>query len=159
MLRLLVLALLWLALNGSDAASWIVGAPTVLAGAAINQPFLVRGAWRWRLRAALPMLCFFFRESFIGAFDVARRVIHPSLPIDPGFVAFRCRLKNDSARLLFADLITLMPGTLSARIDGRNLVIHALDIGADVETGLRHLEDHVAALFGERSNQVTKENP
>lgn len=157
--RLILLSLLWLALNGDDLKSWIIGGPTIVLAAAVNFPFLPRGAWRWKLRGVLPMLWFFVKESYLGAYDVARRAFTPSLPIAPGFVEYRCRLSSTSAQLFFADLITLMPGTLSARIDDRNLVIHALDVRANVEAGLRQLEDKVVDLFGEQPNDLTPEEP
>ena len=72
-LRLVLMALLWLALNGADGKSWIVGAPIVVLAAAVNFPFLPRGAWRWKLRGILPMLWFFVKESYLGAYDVAHR--------------------------------------------------------------------------------------
>ncbi|MGE5306860.1 MAG: Na+/H+ antiporter subunit E [Alphaproteobacteria bacterium] len=143
------MSLLWLALNGADVKSWIVGLPTAILAAAINFPSLPRGSWRWKFHGVLPMLWFFIKESYRGAFDVARRALDPRLPIDPGLITYNCRLATTSARLFFADLITLMPGTLSACSNDRELVIHALDVRGDVESGLRELEEKVAALFGE----------
>lgn len=147
-LRLIVLAGLWFGLNGNDAKSWFIGIPAIVLAALINFRSLPRGSWRWRTRAMLPMLAFFFKESFLGAFDVARRALHPNLPIHPGFVAYRCRLTSTSARLFFADLITLMPGTLSARVEHADFLIHSLDTQGDVEASLQKLELKVADLFG-----------
>jgi len=39
-LRLILMAILWVALNGADGKSWIVGAPIVVLAAAANFPFL-----------------------------------------------------------------------------------------------------------------------
>lgn len=150
LLRLGMLGLLWFGMNGSDGKSWIVGAPTVMLAAAINFPFLPRGAWRFRLGGLLPMVWFFIKQSYLGAFDVARRALAPSLPINPGFLDYRCRLSSASARLFFADMITLMPGTLSARADDANILIHTLDVTGEVASSLRALEERVAALFGAR---------
>ena len=158
-LRLGLMALLWLALNGTDAKSWIVGAPTVILAAAVNIPFLPRGSWRWKLRGVLPMLWFFIKESYLGAYDVARRAFAPSLPIAPGFVEYRCRLSSTSARLFFADLITLMPGTLSARANDSHIVVHALDVTSDVQSSLAALEERVAALFGARLEKPHEGRP
>lgn len=156
--RLILMALLWLALNGADGKSWIVGAPVVVLAAAVNYPFLPRGAWRWRMRAILPMLWFFVKESYLGAYDVARRAFTPSLPIAPGFVEYQCRLSTTSARLFFADLITLLPGTLSARANDSHIVVHALDVTSDVQASLAALEERVAALFGAHLNPNEEAN-
>lgn len=147
-LRVIVLAGLWFGLNGFDAKSWLIGIPAVVVASLINFRSLPRGSWRWRARATLPMLAFFFKESFLGAFDVARRAFRPDLPIQPGFIAYRCRLTSTSARLFFADLITLMPGTLSARVEHADFLIHSLDTRGDVEASLQKLELKVADLFG-----------
>ena len=146
--RVIVLAGIWFGLNGFDAKSWLIGIPAVVLAALINFRSLPRGSWRWQARAILPMLAFFFKESFLGAFDVARRAFRPDLPIQPGFIAYRCRLTSTSARLFFADLITLMPGTLSARADDADFLIHCLDTRGDVDASLQKLELKVADLFG-----------
>lgn len=158
-LRLSLMALLWFALNGTDGKSWIVGVPTVILAAAVNFPFLPRGSWRWKLRGVLPMLWFFVKESYLGAYDVARRALAPSLPIAPGFVEYHCRLSSTSARLFFADLITLMPGTLSARANDSHIVVHALDVTSDVHASLKALEVRVAALFGARLEELHEGHP
>ena len=147
-LRVIVLAGLWFGLNGFDAKSWLIGIPAVVLAALINYKSLPRGSWRWRARGILPMLAFFFKESFLGAFDVAQRALRSNMPIHPGFVSYRCRLTSTSARLFFADLITLMPGTLSARAENADFLIHSLDTRGDVEASLRKLELKVADLFG-----------
>lgn len=157
--RLVLIATLWFVLNGADAQSWIVGVPTVILAAAVNIPFLPRGSWHWKLRGVLPMLWFFVKESYLGAYDVARRALAPSLPIAPGFVEYHCRLSSTSARLFFADLITLMPGTLSARANDSHIVVHALDVTSDVQASLAALEEKVAALFGARLEQPHEGHP
>lgn len=57
--------------------------------------------------------------------DVAYRVLHPSLPINPGIIKVRTRLKNKSAITALANSITLTPGTLTVEItDDGYLYIH-----------------------------------
>jgi multicomponent Na+:H+ antiporter subunit E len=51
-----------------------------------------------------------------GNIDVAYRVLHPSMPIRPGIVKARTRLRSASARTLLANSITLTPGTLSVDV-------------------------------------------
>ena len=48
--------------------------------------------------------------------DVAYRVLHPSMPIRPGIVEVRSKLRSDSARTALANSITLTPGTLTVDI-------------------------------------------
>jgi multicomponent Na+:H+ antiporter subunit E len=141
------LALVWAGLNGTDLASWIIGVP-VVACAAFLATAMPAGR-RWRLRGAgLPsFLAFFLLESLRGGFDVARRVFHPRLPVHPGFVTFETTLPEGSPRLLFANVVSLLPGTVSAGIEGNRIRVHALDASLDLNDALRALETRVARLF------------
>lgn len=84
-------------------------------------------------------------------FDVARRVINPKLPINPGIVAYQTKLKSDTAKVFLANAITLTPGTLSVDVIDDILYIHWIDviskdpkvifdeIGADFERILKEI--------------------
>ena len=68
--------------------------------------------------------------------DVAYRVLHPKLPINPGIVKVKTSLKSDTALTFLANSITLTPGTLSVDIDRDNgfLYVHWIDVKAkDIE--------------------------
>ncbi len=68
--------------------------------------------------------------------DVAYRVIHPKLPINPGIVKVKTTLKSDTALTFLANSITLTPGTLSVDIDKDRgvLYVHWIDVKTkDVE--------------------------
>jgi len=79
----------------------------------------------------------FLWECFKANIDVAYRVAHPDLPINPGIVKVKTTLKSDTALTFLANSITLTPGTLSVDIDRDNsiLYIHWIDVQAkDVKT-------------------------
>jgi multicomponent Na+:H+ antiporter subunit E len=147
--RLVLFALLWLVLVGTDPVSWIVGVPAVLLAsyAAARLSTLVGADPRpLRLIAFVP---FFVWESVLGGVDVARRVLAPRLRIDPALVSYRPRLKDPAAQVVFLDTISLLPGTLSADIRKGLVQIHALDSDQAMVAGLERLEARVARLFGE----------
>lgn len=137
----------WLGLNGSDLGSWLIGGPVVLAAALLGGA--LRGGRGPRLRwlGLPPFLGFFLRESLRGGWDVAWRVLHPRLPVTPGFVHFTTTLPEGPVRYLFVNVVSLLPGTVSAGFDGDRIVVHALDVDSGVETALRSLERRVARLF------------
>ena len=62
--------------------------------------------------------------------DVAYRVLHPALPINPGIVKVKTTLKSDTALTFLANSITLTPGTLTVDIDPEKsvLYIHWIDV-------------------------------
>jgi len=51
-------------------------------------------------------------------------VLHPKMPIKPGIVIIKTELKQDIAKMLFANSITLTPGTFTLDIKGDELLIH-----------------------------------
>ena len=60
--------------------------------------------------------------------DVARRVVSPTLPINPGIVKFKTKLKSNYAKMVLANSITLTPGTLSIDIVDDTFYIHWIDV-------------------------------
>jgi len=58
--------------------------------------------------------------------DVAWRVWHPRLPIQPQVVRLRDELRTDAGRALHANSITLTPGTVTVAIENGEIVVHAL---------------------------------
>jgi len=74
-----------------------------------------------------------FTPTFIKALiqsniEVARIVLTPSLPVNPGIVKLKTRLENDYDKLLLANAITLTPGTITLDLDGEDIYIHILDL-------------------------------
>lgn len=66
----------------------------------------------------------FLWEMVKANIDVAYRVAHPALPINPGIVKVKTKLKSDTALTFLANSITLTPGTLSVDIDRQSGVIY-----------------------------------
>ncbi len=60
--------------------------------------------------------------------DVARRVLTPSLPINPGIVKFKTKLKTNYSKMVLANSITLTPGTLTIDVIGDTFYIHWIDV-------------------------------
>ncbi|MFH0913066.1 MAG: Na+/H+ antiporter subunit E [Candidatus Omnitrophota bacterium] len=72
----------------------------------------------------------FLWECIKANIDVAYRVVHPNLPINPGIVKVKTTLKSDTALTFLANSITLTPGTMCVDIDEKNgiLYIHWIDV-------------------------------
>lgn len=66
----------------------------------------------------------FLWECLKANVDVAGRVLHPDLPIRPGTVALKIRLKSDIGLTFLANSITLTPGTTSVDIDKENGILY-----------------------------------
>ena len=72
-----------------------------------------------------------FKEIIKANFDVAYRVIHPKMPIKPGIVVIKTTLKQDIAKLILANSITLTPGTFTLDILGDTLLIHWINVKSE----------------------------
>jgi len=78
---------------------------------------------------------FFLKALVLSNLDVAFRVLHPRLPIKPGIVKVKTKLKTPLGRLLLANSITLTPGTITVETRGEDFYIHWISVaGTDVET-------------------------
>ena len=61
-------------------------------------------------------------------FNVAKIVLSPKLPINPGIVEFESKLDSDFAKMILANSITLTPGTLSVDVIENRFFIHWLEV-------------------------------
>lgn len=64
------------------------------------------------------------KEIVKANMDVAYRVIHPKMPIKPGIVIIKTKLKQDIAKVILANSITMTPGTFTLDIQGDKLLVH-----------------------------------
>jgi len=90
-----------------------------------------------------------FKEIMSANIDVAYRVIHPKMPINPGIVVIKTVLKQDIAKMILANSITLTPGTFTLDIIDDTLLIHWINVKTkDVDEATR--------MIGERFERYLK---
>ena len=86
-------------------------------------------------------------------FDVAYRILHPDMPINPGIVKVKTNLKSAPGITLLANSITLTPGTLTvhAMEDGRMYIhwinVKTTDVGEATEKIVGHFEWLIKKIF------------
>ena len=99
------------------------------------------------------MYIFVFVIELIKAnIDVTRRVLSPSLPINPGIVKVKTKLKSKMARLILADSITLTPGTFTLQVEEDTFYIHWINVEHDnveqaTEDLVRKFEKYLEVLY------------
>lgn len=86
-------------------------------------------------------------------FDVAFRVIKPSLPINPGIVKVKTKLKTPIGKMMLANSITLTPGTITVDIKDDTLYIHWIDVtSTDIEEATKNIvvsfEKYLEVMYG-----------
>jgi multicomponent Na+:H+ antiporter subunit E len=144
--RVAMFALLWAILTGGEAGSWLIGAPVIVFAAWVS--LTVWAVAPLSLRGLARFLPWFAWQSVAGASDVAIRAFRPRMPLQPGLVRHRVRLPPGASRVALANVISMLPGTLSADLDGEEVLVHALDTSHDVHEMILDLEPRVAAVFG-----------
>ncbi len=102
------------------------------------------------LRRIFYAIIYFFRflkELAIANYQVAKLVLSPSMPLKPGFVSIPLEARTDFEITSFANSITLTPGTISVHIpdDRHAIVIHAIDVGDDLEALRRSIKASLEA--------------
>ncbi len=150
--HLLVYAVLWVALvRGQVVESWYLGVPTVVAASYMSWRITTLKASRVRLIGLLRFLPLFWWRSLLGGIDVAVRALRPSLPIRPDLLMYELRLDPDSmATRFFAEVISLLPGTLCTQLLSDSLEVHVIDRDMPVAQELAVIEEAIARVFGQQ---------
>jgi len=95
----------------------------------------------------------FFIELVKSNLDVIRRVISPKLPINPGIVEVKTKLKSKYARMILANSITLTPGTLTVEVIDDSFFIHWIDVeNEDIQEAsnkiIKNFEKYLEVIYG-----------
>lgn len=144
--RGLLFSLVWWILTDGNVQSWWIGVPAVSFAVIASLALLPPVPLVWR--GLLTFTPFFLWRSWQGGADVAWRAFHPGMPIFPAVIEYPLRLPPGLPQVILAYIVSLLPGTLSATLDGQALKIHVLDSREDFMTELRALEERVARMCG-----------
>jgi len=79
-----------------------------------------------RVLLMLPYAAWLLGQIVKSNFAVIARVVGPRHAIDPAMVRVKTQARTDLGKALFANSITLTPGTVTVDVDGDELKVHAL---------------------------------
>lgn len=102
---------------------------------------LMRGAfgyWPWLLW-----------EIVKSNVDVARRILRPSLPISPTLVRLTPTQKSDLGLVVYANSITLTPGTITIDVEPGSLLVHAIAREGAESLAAGEMDRRVTRMMGE----------
>nr|MCR5853382.1 Na+/H+ antiporter subunit E [Methanophagales archaeon] len=89
-------------------------------------------------------------QIILANFDVAYRVLHPKMPINPRIIEFDTTLRGDVSRTTLANSITLTPGTITIEVKGSRFWVHAIaDKAAEALLVDKTMQKKVAYVFME----------
>ena len=120
---------LWLLLAGSVALDEIIAGIIVAAVVSlISAPYIdIFDGIRYTPKALVSLmtyLSYFFIALIKANFDMARRVLSPSLPISPELLEVETQLESRLGQMLLANSITLTPGTLAVELRHNRILVH-----------------------------------
>jgi len=153
----LVLYVFWLLLSGMFAPFLLAAGAASAIGVFLlarrmdvidHEGFPIHLAWP----AALSYWPWLAREIVKSAWDVAKRIIDPRLPISPTLAAFAPAQKTDLGLVIHANSITLTPGTIAVEVEPGRILVHALTregaaglAGSEMDRRCAALENHRAS--------------
>jgi multicomponent Na+:H+ antiporter subunit E len=148
-------------------AVWLLNSghytPLLIGFGVVSSLFVVILAWRMGIvdREGLPVHLiprgllygpWLFKEIFTANVDVSKRILTPYEPdISPRLFDTGVTQQSDLGRVIYANSITLTPGTVSIGVKGSYITVHA--IAEEVANGLQkgEMDRRVTWLEGEGS--------
>ena len=145
LLRLLiasfVLFLLWILLSGYFSTLLLsLGVLSCVFVAWVSEKFglFSRDFSTLKLNLKIPaFLPWFFIEVVKSNIDISWRILHPKLPIEPNIMTLDASQHSDLATAIYANCITLTPGTYSLDLDENSIEVHSLTkaLAQDLQNG------------------------
>lgn len=77
--------------------------------------------WCW-----IRFMAILFHEILKANIQVAILVLQPKIELSQGYFYYKPKLKTDFAKMVFANSITLTPGTITVDYEGEDMIIHYL---------------------------------
>lgn len=78
--------------------------------------------------------------------EVARLILHPKLPISPVLLQVSASQKTDLGQVIYANSITLTPGTVSVELEDGKILVHALTEAGATALEAGKMDRRVASL-------------
>jgi multicomponent Na+:H+ antiporter subunit E len=162
-IRLAVFSIVWLFLTEWQLNSLMVGSIFIVAASLLS----VYLAPKYRHTAQLLkspkkivlFLSYFAIQSVRGGWDIAKLALIPTSKTSPGIIHYRTNLIDDSQVFTLIQILNLLPGTVSACRDGRDLSIHVLDLSSFKQSDIDDCQWWVTQLIGteqERQSETRK---
>ncbi|UCC13303.1 MAG: Na+/H+ antiporter subunit E [Gammaproteobacteria bacterium] len=137
----LVLLAVWLLLSGHyDPLLISLGVASVILTTWIAARLKIVDIEGHPIHIALRTIRYFpwlFWEIVKSNVDVARRVLSPSLPVSPRVFTVQSSQRTAVGRTIYANSITLTPGTVTIDVRGSELDVHSLtsESAAEIQSG------------------------
>ena len=147
---LIALFATWLLLSGYFQAFMLtlgILSCILVVAIALRMDVVDREAFPFHLTPRIVFYCaWLLKEIWIAAVDVTKRVLSPKMPISPTLIDLETTQHSDLGQVIYANSITLTPGTFTIRVYENRVLVHALSQeGADGLAG-GEMDRRVTAL-------------
>ncbi|TWX69090.1 Na+/H+ antiporter subunit E [Colwellia sp. C1TZA3] len=154
LIRFTLLSLFWGLLTGWQRSSLGVGI-VFIAMASLLSLYLApqqqqqkRHQWLKNPFSILSFLSYFCVQSLRGGWSIAKLALNPKLKLSPGFIKYHTDLTNDSQVFTFMQVLSLLPGTVSARQSAQELTIHVIDLNTFNQAEIDDCQMRIKQLLG-----------
>jgi len=152
--RVALFSIFWLLLTGWQPNSWGVG--TVFITMASSLSLFLKNKqqseqWLIKPTKSIPFLFFFIAQSLRGGWDIAKLALIPNSKLSPGLIIYQTDLVTESQIFTLMQVLSLLPGTVSANRSGREITIHILNLNSFKRSEIDDCQMRVSELLGSRA--------
>lgn len=148
LLRAAGFSALWWVLAEGRADGWTLGAVAVALATWTSCIVLPPGPERISAGGLIRFLAYFVWHSLRGGLQVAGMALRGRPALRPAMLEVPLTLPPGGPRVLLANALGLMPGTLGVELSEDTLHLHVLDERLPVVAETRALEAAIARLYG-----------
>ena len=94
-------------------------------------------------------------EIFKANWPVIKACVGARLDINPALVKVKTQCESDLAKTIFANSITLTPGTVTIEVEGDKMLVHALFEEAATPESFHEMDERSLAAADGRQKTVT----
>ncbi len=106
-----------------------------------------------KIPGTLGYLVWLFKEIVKANVEVVKAVMSPELEVNPSMVKVPAVPKSEMGKTLFANSITLTPGTVSVEMDENEILVHALLTEMCDVDGFNEMGERSARAINEPAGQ------
>jgi multicomponent Na+:H+ antiporter subunit E len=156
-LRLALFCIIWVLLTGWQLSSWSVGGVFIIMASLLSlylapQQQTVPG--KINPTKLFLFFCYFFIQSLRGGWSTAKLALRPKQKLSPGVIKYPIELVNESHIFTFMQVISLLPGTISAEHNCREVIIHILDLNSFSRAEIDNCYAWVSKLLNNRAQTL-----
>jgi multicomponent Na+:H+ antiporter subunit E len=106
--------------------------------------------WLLRLYWFVVFVGWLLGRIVVASTQIAYFALHPGRPFQPRFVLFHTGLERSMSRVVLAVSITMVPGTITVRLEGDEYLVHTLIPGSADDLASGRMQTMVARFMAER---------